>query len=253
MTRKRISLKSNIHPSHIPITIVCLCFGGIVAFLLSANMSNNKREVTQNISQMNRDQLVALYIKTADENAKLKAENEQLNTQFNNLVDGTIDNPEIQKQFNELRILSGTTALQGPGITITLDDTKNSLNPADPEAILKIVHDSDLYTLVNELKASGAEAIEINGQRIIATSAIRCAGPSILANNTQIAPPFVINAIGDADTLFGSINLPAGTLDWLRSMSIEVKVEKKKELTISAIKVKPTLTHAEVVLDTKGN
>jgi len=242
---KRFNLKRNIKPSHIPITVVSLCFGGMIAFLLSANMSGSK--IVKNTTDMNRDQLLVQYMKLSEENAKLLEETEIMRLRIDNFLNDQLSDPDVQAQVDELRVLAGTTALKGPGITITLDDTKNSGNPSSPDASLMVVHDSDLYVLVNELKSSGAEAVEINGQRVGATTAIRCAGPIIQVNSTSIAPPFVINAIGDPDILYGGMNFPNGTLSWLKTMEIDVKVEKKNEIVISALKVKPTLVNATVV------
>ncbi len=59
-----------------------------------------------------------------------------------------------------------------------------------------IVHDRDIREIVNELFAAGAEAISVNGQRLVASSSIRCVGPVVLVNSTQVAPPFMIKAIG---------------------------------------------------------
>jgi uncharacterized protein YlxW (UPF0749 family) len=58
---------------------------------------------------------------------------------------------------------------------------------------------------VNDLKAAGAEAIEINGKRITNLSEVVCAGPLIRVNNEVIPAPFVIVAIGDMDELYEAV------------------------------------------------
>ena len=60
-----------------------------------------------------------------------------------------------------------------------------------------IIHDEDLLRVLNELCAAGAEAISINDQRIVATTEVRCAGPTVSVNNVRSAPPYVIKAIGN--------------------------------------------------------
>ena len=64
-----------------------------------------------------------------------------------------------------------------------------------------IIHDDDLLRVINELRAAGAEAIAINGERIVAMSEIRCAGPTLSVNNNRSAPPYEIKAIGNPNNL----------------------------------------------------
>lgn len=104
-----------------------------------------------------------------------------------------------QKLLNDLdwfRMVSGATALTGPGITVLIDDgTRDLLQWEDPNELL--VHDGDLLMVLNELFASGAEAVSVNGERVMNTSAISCSGHTIRINGTTYARPFTIQAIGD--------------------------------------------------------
>ncbi len=72
---------------------------------------------------------------------------------------------------------------------------------------LILIHDEDLLKLVNELKAAGAEAITVNEQRVVASTEIRCAGPTISVNNNRISPPYVIQAIGDPAGLESALKM----------------------------------------------
>ncbi len=91
--------------------------------------------------------------------------------------------------------LTGFTAVIGEGIRIELDNGEVS----DPDT--ESIRDSDLALLVNALWTAGAEAISINGQRLTARTAIRNSGTAIEVNSTGIAPPYVVLAIGNNDTL----------------------------------------------------
>ena len=237
--------------SQVPITVACLCFGGIIAFLLAANMTSAKGEESaqMNTSGMTRDQLVVQAAKLNDENIRLQEETMDLRLKSEQSLNNSVADKQLQTQIDEMRLLAGTTALKGQGISITIDDTKNNSNPTDPNMILMIVHNADLYTIVNELKSSGAEAIEINGQRIGINTAITCSGPIIQINNTPVAPPFVINVIGDQDALYGGMSFPTGTLAVFRELGIDVKIDKKNEVKVSALKVKPKYRYAEVVVE----
>jgi uncharacterized protein YlxW (UPF0749 family) len=94
--------------------------------------------------------------------------------------------------------------LTGPGVEITLDDA-----PPRPDGTLPVnarpddlvIHQSDVQAVVNAVWASGADGVAIMGQRLIATSAVRCVGNVLLLQGRTYSPPFVITAIGDADAV----------------------------------------------------
>ena len=115
---------------------------------------------------------------------------------------------QLADQIQLLGIVSGSLAVQGPGLRVTVDDAPGSAasprrTPTRPEAAADQgrVQDRDLQTVVNGLWASGAEAISINGQRLTALSAIRSAGQAILVDFRPLSPPYVISAIGDPDPM----------------------------------------------------
>lgn len=110
-------------------------------------------------------------------------------------------------QMRQLELISGEIPLTGPGLQITVDDAPNSRTAAglDPRQTASSdqgrVLDRDLQVVVNGLWASGAEAISVNGQRLTALSAIRSAGKAILVDFRPLVPPYVVQAIGDANTM----------------------------------------------------
>lgn len=165
------------------------------------------------------------------ENAESKLETERANaTQNNTELTGLED--EI-KNGNKILGLSEVT---GNGLIITINDNQDiSLNSwfADPNLLL--VHDTDLISVVNELKNAGAEAISINEQRLVTTSAIECDGNIIKVNGEKVGAPFTIKAIGLPEVLI-NVNRFGGYLDNLReNRYLKVSVEKmtdKKTITI---------------------
>ena len=236
-------------PWVIPVTIVCLAFGGFIASLYSAAASGS---MPVDPSQMSREQLAVLYAQTMKDQQAGQQEVEDLRTKVRLLSDAQTQGNALQKEINDLRVRAGDAPVQGAGILLTLDDTGNVKNntPFDPSATaLLTVHDVDLFTLVNELRSAGAEAIDINDQRVIASTAIRCAGPVIQVNGTQVAPPFRLRAIGSADTLYGALKLPGGELDVLQRLGIKVTVTKKNAMVLPAIKTLPQFTVAKPAPD----
>ncbi|WP_031513431.1 DUF881 domain-containing protein [Desulfofalx alkaliphila] len=138
----------------------------------------------------------------------------------------------IQRQLSTASIMAGVTPVTGPGIEVVLNDSNVVLQPGQ-NPNLYVLHDEDVLKVLNELKAAGAEALALNDQRMIATSEIRCTGPTILTNgNKRLAAPFVITAIGDPDTLYNALFMKGGVAEQLKFWGIQVSAKKMKEVVI---------------------
>jgi uncharacterized protein YlxW (UPF0749 family) len=99
-------------------------------------------------------------------------------------------------ELSNLKSLTASTPVRGPGITITLDDSPEEIPDwADMNAY--IVHDTDIMRMISDLSKCGAEAISINGHRIYSGSTVYCSGYTVRINNEPEARPFIIKAIGD--------------------------------------------------------
>lgn len=133
----------------------------------------------------------------------------------------------LNDQLQEAKALAGLTELEGPGVKVVVKDRPN----AGPMPLQDdLIHDLDILKITNELFASGAEAISVNGQRLAAMSSIRCAGPTILVDGVRLAAPYTIFAIGDPDTLYGGFTMSGGVMTELVAVSpsmVEIKREKK--------------------------
>ncbi|MFI3114521.1 MAG: DUF881 domain-containing protein [Clostridia bacterium] len=88
--------------------------------------------------------------------------------------------------------------------------------------------------VINELRAAGAEAISINGERILATSEIICAGSTVSVNNRKYSAPYSIKAIGNSSELYGALTMRQGVVEILSKWGIEVEVTEHENLTIEA-------------------
>ena len=94
-----------------------------------------------------------------------------------------------------------------------------------------LVHYLDVINVVNELKNAGAEAISINGQRVVSTTAISCIGNVIKVNDEKITSPFTIKAIGFPESLAG-IDRPGSYIENLRYNGVEVTLKKLNKVEI---------------------
>ena len=114
------------------------------------------------------------------------------------------DLPGIEQQARVAanREAAGFTALAGPGVVGERDDAPR--DPHRPDGVShddRVVHQADVQAVVNALWAGGAEAMSIMNVRVLATSAVRCVGPTLLLHGQVYSPPFKITAIGDPAAL----------------------------------------------------
>ena len=158
-----------------------------------------------------------------EEKAEKLLENERKNATENN---GELT--EIQENIKELSTQLGLTEVTGKGVIIKVDDAIVQ-STFDPNST--IVHDTDLICIVNELKNAGAEAISINDQRIVGTTAIVCDGSVIKINGEKVGAPFTIRAIGMPELLKNTYR-NGGYLKALESDRIQVDFKTSDNITI---------------------
>ena len=149
----------------------------------------------------------------------------------------------MKSELEKANVLAGLATVRGEGVVISLKDS------TDTEVSVEagLVHDTDLTAIVTELKAAGAEAISINGQRVIATTAIRCVGPTIQVNSVKVASPFYIKAIGNSKYLESALNIKNGVVDSLKAYGIEVDVQTDNSITIDKYDLALKLKYASEV------
>jgi uncharacterized protein YlxW (UPF0749 family) len=151
---------------------------------------------------------------------------------------GVDESATLRRQLINARQEAGFTEIVGPGIIVELNDSP--LRPKEGEnPNFYIVHDIDLQALVNELWASGAEAISINDQRIVVNTAIRCAGPTITVNAVRLVPPYIVRAIGPPDNLETGLRYPGGFMDTMSpniDRGVRVRVSQKNDILIPAFR-----------------
>jgi uncharacterized protein YlxW (UPF0749 family) len=150
--------------------------------------------------------------------------------------------------MDELKARAGETEMEGKGIVFTLDDSKQAAKAGENKN-LYIIHDDDLLRVVNELRSAGAEAISLNGQRLIGSSEIRCVGPTVLVNERRLAAPFVISAIGNPQTLESSLKLRGGVIENFKFWGIKADIVQSDKVRIPAFQGKRTFEFAKMVTE----
>ena len=201
------------------IAFVCMVLGFMLAVQFRA--TENMR---QSVSQQRVEELATRLLETEKERDRLQEE-------LKDTKDAATEGPSS----DYLRMKGGFTALAGPGVTVTLDDSK-ATSKAGENPNLYLIHDDDLLRVINELRAAGAEAIAINGQRLTGTSEIRCAGP-----------PYKIQAIGDPESLEKSIKMRGGVEDTLKVWGIQIDVKKEESVEVPAYKGAASFKYAKAI------
>lgn len=141
----------------------------------------------------------------AAENKDLAAQVATLRSQLDQLSAQHGDQARTRR-LQQLSAQSGDTPVTGPGVTVTLDDAPLSVNPQDVDPDLLVVHQQDIQMVVNLLWQAGAEAMTIQGQRVIATTAVKCVGNTVVLHGVPYAPPYQISAIGSTRNLLAALD-----------------------------------------------
>jgi len=188
--------------------------GGVTSLHTIEKLVNEKKVLEERKEEL--DQIIIMY------------ENELAQHEAR-VADKSIQLQKVQQQIQDARLTAGLLPVKGPGIEIVLNDRKrDSLLNINPYMMnYFIVHDSDMLHVINELRGAGAEAISVNGTRIMATSRISCGGPTInVGKSERFTPPFIIHAIGDPDALLAGFQREDSIQHDLIAWGLEFQIRK---------------------------
>ncbi|KUG03567.1 division initiation protein [hydrocarbon metagenome] len=214
--------------AQISIALVCLIMGVLLAVQFKATENYQADLIPERVDELTQKLNTVTKQKDALEEEVLSLRDKLINVRETDKA-----MKDLQGELQKAQMAAGTIPVEGPGVTVSLNDSNLNMQPGD-NANYSIVHDSDLLIIVNELKASGAEAISINGERLTAMSEIRCAGTLILVNWTKIGPPFTIQAIGDPEMLQSGLMLNGGHLSTLKFLGLQTSVQRMENIKLPA-------------------
>jgi uncharacterized protein YlxW (UPF0749 family) len=205
----------------IPVTLVAIALGFLVTLQIQTQKSVSELEKLQ---EQRTASVKNLLVEAQAENKRLQEEHKKLTQQLDDArkVGGT--SPQLLAELDRYRMMEGTVEVQGPGIQITIDDRQQ-----EHKVVFPLTPD-DLLRIANTLKFAGAEAISINDQRLVSSTAIVLSGSATkLVNQVPITRaegiPYEILAIGNQDQLLDYFTkLEASTL---KQAGISVSVARK--------------------------
>lgn len=222
------------HKFNLYLTLVTFCTGFLVATSVeTTKLLQRERFNDQQFQQ--ETQLTERILAEKEQNRHLENQLLDLQRQVGKIEEAMAqrksEGASILSQLEAARMMAGVVPVEGPGLVVTMQDSQNAGSSMDVANY--IVHEQDVRLVVNELRAAGAEAISINGQRLVSNSAIRCVGPTIIVNGIKSAAPFVISAIGEPNTLEAALNLPGGVIQTLQDF-VQIDVSKKEKIKLPA-------------------
>ena len=216
----------------IAITLGVMCLLLTVALCVQIRTMNSANStVSQTLADNElRDQVLRMKDRYDDalrnlENAQKELEQVRVEATQN---DATAETKE--QELKENNMLLGTTDVVGDGVEVVLQDAAEQNSSIGLS--YQLIHYSDIQRVVNELKNAGAEAIEINGQRIVPTSSITCEGNIIKINGERVGSPFVIRAIGSQSLLYGGLSRVGSILDAISEAGNTATIIKVDNITI---------------------
>ncbi len=210
---------------------------GAMCFLLTIliciqvkTVSKNGTTVSANQEESElKSQVLKMKEKYENQYTELEKLEKELEKTRKNITSHNEELKSLEEQINVDNKILGMTDVKGKGVVITVQDgTANAttLNASD-----LIVHDLNVLSIVNELKNAGAEAISINGKRVVNTTAISCDGNVIVVNGEKISSPIEISAIGLPEQL-STLNRAGGTLERFSDLGKKVGLTKNQKIEI---------------------
>ncbi len=157
-----------------------------------------------------------------------------------------------QGRVDRLRGPAGLTPVQGPGVTITLEDApEDVLASAGEEVNQAIVHQQDIQAVANALWEGGAEAMTIQGQRVVSTMGIKCVGNAVVLHGVPYSPPYVISAIGNAEEMLASVDSSpyiGAYLDAVDAYDLGWDVRRERRIEAPGSEATTELEYAQVAV-----
>jgi uncharacterized protein YlxW (UPF0749 family) len=155
---------------------------------------------------------------------------------------------DLQRRAEGLADAAGVRPVRGPALEVALDDApRDEPVPADAMPDDLVVHQQDVQGVVNALWAGGAEAMMLQDQRVISTSAVRCVGNTLILQGRVYSPPYVITAIGDVDRMERALEASpevAYYLQYVAALNLGYDVRHIPEARFPAFAGSLTLDHA---------
>ncbi|MGW2213149.1 DUF881 domain-containing protein [Streptomyces sp. NPDC001781] len=205
--------------------VALLLFG--LGFGLAVQVASNS-DGDSALRGARQEDLVRILDELDDRTQRLEDEKQGLEKQRQELQSSSDQAAEARRQTAEkerqLGILAGTVGATGPGITMTVQDAKGA------------VESDMLLDAIQELRAAGAEAIEVNDVRVVANTYFSDTGGSVAVDGNKINAPYRFRVIGKPQDLEPALNIPGGVVQSLEKEQATVSVERSDKIVVDALR-----------------
>ncbi|MGV9789232.1 DUF881 domain-containing protein [Streptomyces sp. NPDC003435] len=205
--------------------VALLLFG--LGFGLAVQVASNS-DGDSALRGARQEDLVRILDELDDRTQRLEDEKQGLEKQRQELQSSSDQAAEARRQTAEkerqLGILAGTVGATGPGITMTVEDPKGA------------VESDMLLDTIQELRAAGAEAIQVNGVRVVANTYLSDSGGSVAVDGNKINAPYRFKVIGKPQDLEPALNIPGGVVQSVEKEQATVSVERSDKIVVDALR-----------------
>lgn len=218
---RRLFLRTRVSGAHALIVLLCVAVG--FAVVLQVRQTHEDA-----YASMRQDDLVRLLDELTTRNRELAEEGLDLRRELAELESGSTSRAAAREaaaqQAKVQGILAGVLPVHGPGVEIAVEDPGRQLGAPT------------FVTVLEELRNAGAEAIELNGERITASSWLATGTDGLVVSGVPIEPPYTWLAIGGPQTMATALDIPGGAMAAIRRAGAEVEVTQHEELEITSIR-----------------
>lgn len=230
-------------------------FGVVAVLMIAGILFTANARLAGGVDARQPQDLAGLVDAESDRAGTLQDEVDTLQAEVDALTDAQVDPvPGAQNDQAELVALAaGRVAVTGPGITVKLWDAPSDLpRPSWVTNDYLVVHQQDLQAVINALWAGGAEAMSLQDERVISTSAFLCVGNVLRLHGQVYSPPYVVRAIGDPEKLMDALDESAQVqnyLDYVDAIGLGWSADEESDLHLAAYTGAGELRYATVPED----
>jgi uncharacterized protein YlxW (UPF0749 family) len=223
-----------------PRTTKANVLGAVLAIALGVGIATQVQLTNERgLSELSQSELIRLLDDISSRSSRLDQQLRDLETTRDQLLSGTGDTGEAleqaQRRADTLGILAGTIGAQGPGITVSISDPGSG------------VTGPVILDLIQELRDAGAESIDVDGVRVVASSYVGDSGGDLSVDGTAITRPILVKAIGDPNTLASAMTIPGGIVETIRQKGANASVKESTSVSITSIHTPTEPVHAQPV------
>ncbi|MFD5425906.1 DUF881 domain-containing protein [Streptomyces sp. NPDC127084] len=201
----------------------------LLLFVLGLGLAIQVQSTSDNsaLRGARQEDLIRILDELDDRTKRLEDEKQRLEDQRTELETSSDQAEEARRQTQEkerqLGILAGTVKAEGPGITLTIDNA----GAVEPDMLLDAIQ---------ELRAAGAEAVQINDVRVVADTYFSGSGGDIRIDGTKVSAPYEFKVIGKPQDLEPALNIPGGVVQTLEKEQATAAVTRSEKIVVDALR-----------------